>query len=135
MSSVGIGSSTSRVFTRFPDATLTPGRLGPDAFWTGCSTYDVRQNVTMSAEIVNVPRFIVYTFYAPYIAHRRSRSPPTIIDRFLDLLKRSPFLEKKWHAMTWVVVAERAKSEQTRHTVSKNLLTCSQTAAAHICAA
>ena len=41
-------------------------------------------------------RYIMNTlFYALDIAHRRSISPPTIMDRFLDQLKTSLNLEKK----------------------------------------
>ena len=60
-------------------------------------------------------------FYALHIAHRRSISPPTIMDRFLDQLMTSLILEKKVTSDDLGGQAERARSGQIASRSGQNI--------------
>ena len=81
---------------------------------------------------------LLYTyiaFYAPNIAHRRSISPPTIMDRFLDQLKTSLILEKKMTSDDFGARGRGAKIVSLASRSETPVRRFLAAAAAHICAA
>ena len=74
-------------------------------------------------------------FYAPNIAHRRSISPPTIMDRFKIQLKTSLILERKMTSDDFGARGRGAKIVSLASRSETPVRRFLAAAAAHICAA